>query len=222
LGKKAYQTTRHVRRAIDGLQPEKGHETVSVVRERRQQRVGFAAALGSSATDEIRPLLVRAREWAKRLGRPVRVGRADKQEAFVTTSAEEFAGVPHRYGGTPFVRDRAKPRLEWDSHAKGQMRSKIRGLRGIEREVLKVRAAERAEQAREQERGPGLRVSATQGLAVGLDSWAAVRGLLTDRHGGPLRPPGGRRAEARDEGQQSLRRHGRRKKGGRPSRYWRG
>ena len=33
--------------------------------------------------------------------------------------------------------------LELDSHAKVQMRGKIRGLRGIERELLKARAAER-------------------------------------------------------------------------------
>jgi len=222
LLKKAYQTTRHVMLAIDGLQPEKGHETVYVVRELRQQRVWFAEALLSSATDEIRPLIVRAREWAKRLGRPVRVWMSDKQEAFVTTIAEEFAGVPHRYGGHHFLRDLAKPMLELDSHAKVQMRSKIRGLRGIEREVLKLRAAERAEQDREQERGPGLRVSETKGLAVVLDYCAAVRGILNDSQGGPLRPPGVRMSEALDEVQQSLRRNVRRKKGGRPSRYWSG
>ena len=41
--------------SIDGLQPEKGHETLYVVRELRQQRVWFAQALLSSATSEIRP-----------------------------------------------------------------------------------------------------------------------------------------------------------------------
>src|SRR5439155_19610104 len=39
---------------IDGLQPEKGHETLYVVRELRRKRIWFAAALLSSATTEIR------------------------------------------------------------------------------------------------------------------------------------------------------------------------
>ena len=136
-----YRTTHHVMLSIDGLQPEKGHETLYVVRELREERVWFAEALLSSATNEIRPLIVRARDWAKRLGLPVRLWMSDKQDAFVKTIAKEFPGVPHRYCGNHFLRDLAKPMLELDSHAKVQMRGKIRGLRGIEREVLKVRAA---------------------------------------------------------------------------------
>jgi hypothetical protein len=54
---KEYQNTRHVILSIDGLQPEKGHETLYVVRELGRQRVWFAEALLSSATNEIRPLL---------------------------------------------------------------------------------------------------------------------------------------------------------------------
>jgi len=71
--KEEYQKTRFVMLSIDGLQPEKGHETLYVVRELRQERVWFAEALLSSATNEIRPLIVRARDWAKRLDRPVRL-----------------------------------------------------------------------------------------------------------------------------------------------------
>jgi hypothetical protein len=139
--KKEYQKTRHVILSIDGLQPEKGHETLYVVRELGQQRVWFAEALLSSATNEIRALIVKAREWAQRLERPVRLWMSDKQDAFVTTIAQEFPGKPHRYCGNHFLRDLAKPMLELDSHAKVQMRRKIRGLRAIEREVLKLRAA---------------------------------------------------------------------------------
>ena len=39
LLKKEYATSRHVMLSIDGLQPEKGHETLYVVRELRQERV---------------------------------------------------------------------------------------------------------------------------------------------------------------------------------------
>lgn len=136
-----FRTTRHLMLSIDGLQPEKGHETLYVVRELRQQRVWLAWPLLSSATEKIRPLVLQARDWARQLNRPVRLWMSDKQKAFVTTIASEFAGVPHRYCANHFLRDLAKPVLELDSHAKVKMRSKIRGLRTIEREVLKSRAA---------------------------------------------------------------------------------
>jgi hypothetical protein len=70
---------------------------------------------------------------------------SDKQDAFVTGIAAEFPGVPHRYCDNHFLRDVAKPVLEADSHAKVQMRRKVRGLRKIERAVLErqsVRASE--------------------------------------------------------------------------------
>jgi len=212
--KKEYQKTRHVMLLIDGLQPEKGHETLYVVRELGQQRVWFAQALLSSATDEIRPLIVQARAWAKRLKRPVRLWMSDQQDAFVTTIAQEFPGKPHRYCGNHFLRDLAKPMLEWDSHAQVQMRRKIRGLRAIERAVLGWRAAARAAQDHEQERLPALLVSATNGLEVVLDYCAAVRGILNDSQGGPLRPPGVRMSQALGEVEQSLQRNVRLKKGG--------
>ena len=122
--------------AIDGLQPEKGHETLYVVRELTHKRVWFAEALLSSATAEVQQLLARARRWAEHLGTPVRLWMSDKQHAFVRGIAAEFPGVPHRYCANHFLRDTAKPVLEADSRAKVQMRRKVRGLRAIEREVL--------------------------------------------------------------------------------------
>jgi hypothetical protein len=56
---------------IDGLQPEKGHETLYVVRELMRKRVWFAEPLLSSATPEVRRLIVVARQWAERLDKPV-------------------------------------------------------------------------------------------------------------------------------------------------------
>ena len=120
---------------IGGLQPEKGHETLYVVRELARKRVWFAEALLSSATVEIQQLLAQARSWAEGLGKPVHLWRLDKQDAFVRGIAAEFAGVPHRYCANHFLRDVAKPVLEADSHAKVQMRRTVRGLRAIEQEV---------------------------------------------------------------------------------------
>jgi hypothetical protein len=69
---------------------------------------------------------------------------SDKQEAFVQGIAKEFPGVPHRYCDNHFLRDLAKPVLEKDSHAKVQMRHKVRGLRSIEQTVLREEARNRA------------------------------------------------------------------------------
>ena len=60
----------------------------------------------------------------------------------MTGIAAEFPGVPHRYCDNHFLRDLAKPVLEADSHAKVQMRRKVRGLRKVEQTVLKHQNAE--------------------------------------------------------------------------------
>jgi len=124
---------------LDGLQPEKGHETFYVVRELMSKRVWFAEPLLSSATPEVPRLIILARQWAERLAKPVRGWMSDKQDACVTAIATEFPGIPHRDCQTHFLRDLAKPVLEMDSRAKVKMRRKVRGLRAIERCVLEER-----------------------------------------------------------------------------------
>src|SRR5271165_162617 len=135
----AYADAPELLLAIDGLQPEKGHETLYVVRELRRKRVWFAESLLSSAAADIQRLLEQARDWAARLGKPVRGWVTDKQDAFVSGIAAVFPDVPHRFCHNHFLRGLAKPMLEQDSHAKVQMRSKVRGLRDLERQVLAER-----------------------------------------------------------------------------------
>lgn len=163
----AYRRIKSLVLTIDGLQPEKGHETLYVVREVNAKRVWFAEALLSSSTDEVRRLLVRAREWAERLGLPVKLWLSDKQDAFVKGIAQEFSDVPHRYCQNHFLRNLAKPMLEKDSHAKVQMRKKVRGLRDIEREVLDQRRERQAEQDQDltQEEGKQEAASVATGVA---------------------------------------------------------
>lgn len=186
LLRQAYRDTAALWLSIDGLQPEKGHETLYAVRELNAGRVWNALALLSSNADEVRRLLARARGMALALGKPVRLWLSDKQDAFVKGIAAEFPGVPHRYCQNHFLRDLAKPTLEADSHAKVLMRKKVRGLRAVEREALRARQPE-AEAGR-----------------VVLDYCCCVRGILNDDQGGPLHPPGLRMAEALAEVRASL------------------
>jgi hypothetical protein len=135
----AYRDIASLVLTIDGLHPEKGHETLDVVRELMGKRVWFAEPLLSSATPEVRRLIALARQWAESLDKPVRVWMSDKQDAFVKAIAAEFEGIPHRYCHNHLLRDVARPVLALDRCAKVKMRSKVRGLRAIERRVLEDR-----------------------------------------------------------------------------------
>jgi hypothetical protein len=217
--------------SIDGLQPEKGHETLYVVRELRGKRVWFGQALLSSAAAEIRPLIAQAKRWAEQLGKPVALWMSDKQDAFVKGIAAEFPGVPHRYCQNHFLRDVAEEVLAADSHAKVKMRRKVRGLRAIEQDVLAQQRASasassvslpteevegRAPVAGAAAAPPATPAAAPPGDAGGvvLEYCAAVRGILNDGQGGPLQPPGLRMAEALGEVRESIQRNLAAKKGG--------
>jgi hypothetical protein len=208
---------------IDGLQPEKGHETLYVVRELGAKRIWFAQALLSGAAEEVQGLVAKAKSWAEQLGKPVQLWMSDKQDAFVKAIALEFPQVPHRYCQNHFLRDVAKPTPEADSHAKVQMRKKIRGLRAIEKEVLAQRrdqaqaapAAEDLGQAKV-DAAPVPAAAADDAGDVVLDYCAGVRGILNDAQGGPLHPPGLRMADALGEVRESLQRNLDAKKGGVP------
>src|SRR3954462_2129184 len=217
-----YESVTEIILCIDGLQPEKGHETLYVVRELTQKRVWFAEPLLSATADEARRLIKKAKEWAESLGTPVGLWMSDRQDAFVTGIAAEFPDVPHRYCDNHFLRDLAQPALEADSHAKVQMRRKVRGLRTIEQVGLRRQKAQTQEDLTPEtpettgaatatgDRSPAVADAAG---SVVLDYCAAVRGILNDDQGGPLDPPGLRMAQALTEVQESLHRNLEAKKG---------
>jgi hypothetical protein len=210
-----YESATEIILCIDGLQPEKGHEALYVVRELTRKRVWFAEPLLSATEDEIRRLIQKAKQWAQSLDVAVGLWMSDKQDALVTGIAAEFPDVPHRYCDNHFLRDLAQPVLEADSHAKVQMRKKVRGLRAIEQAVLRRQKAQ-TQEGRTPETSeatgtvtvadPASAVVAGAGRVV-LDYCAAVRGILNDDQGGPLDPPGLRMAEALHEVQGSLHRN---------------
>lgn len=223
LLRRLYESVTEIILCIDGLQPEKGHETLYVVRELTRKRVWFAEALISATEDEVLRLIQKAKEWAQSLGTPVGLWVSDKQDAFVKGIAAEFPDVPHRYCDNHFLRDLAKPVPEADSHAKVQMRAKVRGLRKIEQAVLQRQKAETQDELTSD--APEATGTATANLSpavvdpvgsVVLDYCAAVRGILNDDQGGPLHPPGLRMTEALHEVEESIQRNLDAEKGGSP------
>jgi hypothetical protein len=219
----AYANVPDVVLSIDGLQPEKGHQVLYVVRELNAGRVWFATPLLSSAASEIEALLVRARDIAAALGKPVRAWVSDKQDAFLSGIAKVFPQVPHRLCKIHFVRALAKQTHAEDSHTKVTMRKKVRGLREIERAVLvamrppthePIEAAVPAIAATADASprsgsadvatdvapsAPAVPLAAPSQPAwtgLVLDYCAATRGILNDDQGSTLEPPGVRMARA--------------------------
>jgi hypothetical protein len=106
-----------------------------------------------------------------------------------------------------------------------QMRKKVRGLRKIEQAVLKHQRAEESSNATGADAAVDATADATldgraetadteSAGAVVLEYCAAVRGILNDDQGGPLRPPGLRMADALSEVRDSIQRNLDEKKGG--------
>src|SRR3954453_6818684 len=164
-----YAATTEIILSIDGLQPEKGHETLYVVRELTGKRVWFAEPLISATAAEVRRLIVKARQWAESLGKPVALGLSDKQDAFATAIAAEFPEVPHRYCDNHFLRDVAEPILDADSRAKVRIRKKVPGLRTIEQAVLQRQKAET-----KADRAPGAPEATVAATATAANLSAAV------------------------------------------------
>jgi hypothetical protein len=224
--RRQYDSVGEIILSIDGLQPEKGHETLYVVRELTQKRVWFAEPLISATADEVRRLIKQAKAWAESLGKPVVLWLSDRQDAFVTGIAAEFPDVPHRYCDNHFLRDVAKPVLEADSHSKVAMRKKVRGLRKIEQAVLKRQVVAESKRSApvDPEATPPVNVGpmdapscaadADPAGAVVLACCAAAHGLFNDDQGGPLHPPGLRMAAALSEVRESIRRNVAEQKGG--------
>jgi hypothetical protein len=208
---------------IDAIQPEKGHEALYVVRELTRKRVWFAGPLISATNDEVRRLIVTAKEWARSLGQTVTLWVSDKQDAFVKGIAAEFPDVPHRYCAHHFPRDLAKPVLEADSPTKVRMRKKVRGSRAIERTVLEHQRGVSEGPVPVTASGSAAPASAPAATACGgddsaaavvLDYCATVRGLLNDDQGGPLHPPGWGMAEGLGQVRESIQHNLGAKRGG--------
>ena len=83
------------------------------------------------------------------------------------------------------------------------MRQKVRGLRGIERSVLKRRQASGSEESPSTAEVAAAVPDDPSGDVV-LAYCAAVRGILNNDQGGPLHPPGLEMSDALTEVRQSL------------------
>lgn len=117
--------------AIDGVQPEKGNETLWLLRDVRSGRVLVARNLLSSGCAEIELLI----EQVKVLNIPVLGVISDKQESLCLAIDNQLPGVPHQLCHFHYLRDVAQPICEADRKLKKQLKQKVRGIRQVERKV---------------------------------------------------------------------------------------
>ena len=148
--------------AIDGLQPDVGHEVLWVLRDCLSGEVLLARSLLSSTQEDLARLITAVQDALKV---PIVGVISDGQESIRKAVKKALDGVPHQLCQFHYLREAVKPVYEADRHAKVQLKKKVRGIRPIER---KVEGRDDAD------------AQATRGYC------AAVRSALTDDGRAPL------------------------------------
>ena len=118
--------------ALDGLQPDVGHEVLWVVRDCLSGAVLLARSLLSARGEDLEPLL---REVAAAVGVPVLGVVSDGQASIRRAVERALPGVPHQLCQFHFLREAAHPVFEADRHAKVALKAQVRGVRPIERSL---------------------------------------------------------------------------------------
>ena len=118
--------------AIDGLQPDVGHEVLWVLRDALSGEVLLARSLLSSTQDDLAKLIG---EVKAALPVPIVGVVSDGQDSVRKAVKRALDGVPHQLCQFHYLREAAKPVYEADRHAKVQLKKKVRGIRPIERKV---------------------------------------------------------------------------------------
>jgi hypothetical protein len=118
--------------AVDGLQPDVGHEVLWVLRDVLSGEVLLARSLLSSTQDDLAKLIG---EVQTALSVPIVGVVSDGQDSIRKAVKKALDGVPHQLCHFHYLREAAKSIYEADRHAKVQLKKKVRGIRPIERKV---------------------------------------------------------------------------------------
>lgn len=121
--------------AIDGLQPEVGHEVLWVIRDGLSGAVLLARSLWSSRGKDLAELLEQVRAQCAVLGVPIAGVVSDGQHSVRKAVARALPGVPHQLCQFHYPREAARPVYEADRSAKKERKKRVRGVRPVERPV---------------------------------------------------------------------------------------
>ncbi len=120
----------HIILALDGLQPDVGHEVLWVLRDCLSGEILLARTLLSATQGDLAALL---REVKAALPVPIRGVVSDGQQPIRTAVQLVLPGVPHQLCQFHYLREAAKPIFEADRHAKKELKKQVRGVRPLER-----------------------------------------------------------------------------------------
>lgn len=126
--------------ALDGLQPDVGHEVLWVLRDCLSGEILLARSLLSATEADLAPLITVVRDA---LPVPIRGVISDGQHSIRRAVASVLPGVPHQLCQFHYLREAARPIYEADRHAKTHLKKQVRGVRPIER-ALETRQDEEA------------------------------------------------------------------------------
>ena len=166
---------RHQRRvilAIDGLQPDVGHEVLWVLRDCLSGEILLAKSLLSSTAKDLAGLITEVQNGPARADH--RRGLRRPRAPSARRSRQALKGVPHQLCHFHYLREAAKPISEADRHAKKELKKRVRGIRPIERQAAKAAESDPDDEESEIVRG----------------YCAAVRAALTDDGLPPLAASG--------------------------------
>ena len=131
--------------AIDGVQPEKGNETLYLLRDLISGRVLVARNLVSSATDEIEKLIGEVLA----LGVPILGVISDKQESICLAIERQLPKVPHQLCHYHYLKDLSQPVCEADRSFNKRLKHRIRRLRPVEQLAAMRSESEESEVVRD-------------------------------------------------------------------------
>src|SRR5436309_7215448 len=120
--------------AIDGLQPDVGHEVLWVLRDCLSGEILLARSLLSSTAKDLAGLIT---EVHQALPVPITGVVSDGQGPIRMAVQEALEGVPHQLCHFHYLREAAKPIYEADRHAQKELKKRVRGIRPIERQAEK-------------------------------------------------------------------------------------
>src|SRR5687768_6890757 len=118
--------------ALDGLQPDVGHEVLWILRDCLSGEVLLAKSLLSATTEDLSALL---RSVADALPVPIAGVVSDGQQSVRRAVAKALPGVPHQLCHFHYLREASLPIYEADRHAKKELKKRVRGIRVLERQV---------------------------------------------------------------------------------------
>lgn len=130
--------------ALDGLQPDVGHEVLWVLRDCCSGEVLLARSLLGATEQDLVPLLEEVASVCQALQIPIKGVISDGQHSIRKAVARALPGVLHQLCHFHYFREAAKPMADADRHAKKELKKQVRGVRPIER-ALEQRTDEEAE-----------------------------------------------------------------------------